>query len=207
MKIKKNDKYPFILFIIFICIWFLFAMNPTNRLNWVFYNLLILLFVSLLVFSYRKFRFSNLSYTLITSFLVLNSIGAHFTYSQVPYLDWIWTALDSNRNDFDRIVHFLFGFLMTIPIRELYIHIIKIKGFWNYFLPVNLVLSLSVLWEFLEWGAAYYVGGDATRIPGNQGDPWDSHKDTIMAFLGSLITTVVTYVFNPNSNGKILTKE
>ena len=101
------------------------------------------------------------------------------------------------RNNFDRVVHFSYGLLLAYPIRELFLRIAGVRGFWGYFLPLDLTMSTSALFELLEWAAAEIFGGDlGVAYLGTQGDVWDAHKDMALASLGALITMSATAFLN-----------
>jgi putative membrane protein len=151
------------------------------------------------------FPLSKVSYTTLFVFLCLHTIGAHYTYAEVPY-DEAWrnltghslnAALGWERNNFDRVVHFSYGLLLAYPIREVFLRIASVRGFWGYFLPLDLTLSTSALYELIEWGAALVVGGDLGQAYlGTQGDEWDAHKDMALAALGALISMCITAGIN-----------
>jgi len=127
---------------------------------------------------------------------VLHALGAHYTYAKVPYQEW-FPFLAGGRNQFDRLVHFSYGLLLAYPIREMFLRIGNVRGFWGYFLPLDLTMSTSMLYELIEWAAAITVGselGDAYL--GTQGDIWDAHKDMALASLGALISMCVTAMIN-----------
>ena len=115
-----------------------------------------------LVLTRRLFPLSNVSYTLIFVYLCLHTIGAHYTYAQVPYDHWSRAAFGRGvseltgwkRNQFDRLVHFCFGFLLAYPIREVFLRVAGARGFWGYYLPLDVTMSFSMLYELIEWGAA-----------------------------------------------------
>lgn len=181
------------------------AINPHDRSDWALENLLVLAFALTLGLSYRAFPLSRLSYTLIFLFLCLHEVGAHYTYSEVPYDAWMTQAfgvslnelLGWERNNFDRVVHFLFGAFLVYPIRELYCRVANAKGFWGYFFPLELAMAASMLYELFEWGAATTFGGDlGVAYLGTQGDIWDAHKDMALASLGALITLLLVLLFN-----------
>ena len=171
-------------------------------------NVLLVLAMATLAFTYRSFPLSRVSYTLIFVFLCLHTIGAHYTYAEVPYDDW-WRALTGStfnelvgwrRNNFDRVVHFSYGLLLAYPIRELFLRVAGVRGFWGYFLPLDLTMSTSMLYELIEWAAAEVVGGDlGAAYLGTQGDVWDAHKDMALASLGALIAMSVTAFINSRS--------
>jgi putative membrane protein len=99
--------------------WSVLAVSPVDRKDWLLDNLLALSTVVLLVATYRRFQFSHLAYVLITAFLTLHAVGAHYTYAEVPFGYWLQDSLGLSRNPFDRLVHFAYGFLLLYPLREL----------------------------------------------------------------------------------------
>jgi len=164
--------------------------------NWFLENTLVALVGLPLVLTYGRMPLSRVSYTLIFLFVCLHETGAHWTYAKVPYDDW-WRSLFGvtlnsqlgfTRNNFDRLVHFSYGLLLAYPIREIFLRIANVRGFWGYFLPLDFTMSTSMIYELLEWGTAEVVGSNAGNdFLGSQGDIWDSHKDMAMASLGAFI--------------------
>jgi putative membrane protein len=153
--------------------------------------------------------FSRISYTLIFLFLTFHTIGSHYTYAETPYDAWFHSLTGRTfnslvgweRNNYDRVVHFLYGFLLAYPIREIFLRVANVRGFWGYFLPLDLTLSSSALYELIEWGAAVVLGGDlGAAYLGTQGDIWDAHKDMALASLGALIAMSVTAWINSRHN-------
>ena len=162
-------------------------------------------FVPALVASLRWFPLSRLSWTLILLFLALHRVGAHYTYTEVPYDAWaemvlgvsLNEVLGLKRNHFDRLVHFSYGLLLAYPMRELFLRVADARGFWGYFLPLDLTLSTSAIFELFEWAAAELFGGDlGVAYLGTQGDPWDAQKDMALAGLGAAIAMSVTLLIN-----------
>ena len=189
----------------FALVWVFLAIKPLDRSDWLLENGLVLIFVPLLILTYRRFPFSRASYTLIFVFLCLHEVGAHYTYAEVPYDDWfraiagrsLNSFFGATRNDFDRLVHFSFGLLLAYPIREIFVRVAEARGFWSYYLPLDMTMACSMVFELLEWGAAEVFGGNlGMAYLGTQGDPWDAQKDMMMASLGGLIAMVVTAMIN-----------
>lgn len=190
---------------VFAVIWAALAIDPHDRSAWVLENALVLALGVALFATRRAFVFSRVSYTLIFLFLCLHTLGAHYTYSLVPYDDW-WRALTGRslnsllgweRNNFDRVVHFSYGLLLAYPIREIFLRVAEVRGFWAYFLPLDVTLSTSALYELIEWGAAEFFGGDlGAAYLGTQGDIWDAQKDMALAGLGAVIAMAVTALVN-----------
>lgn len=200
-----HRTYFFILLTLFIIPWVLLAIEPHNRQDWALENVLSVLFVIVLVLTSKRFPLSRISYTLIFLFLLLHEVGAHYTYAEVPYDRWFkdWLgfslneALGFERNHFDRLVHFLYGLLLAYPIREVFIRIANVKGFWGYFLPLDLTMSTSMLFELFEWAAVAIFGGElGIAYLGTQGDVWDAHKDMLLASIGALIAMGFTALLN-----------
>jgi putative membrane protein len=193
--------YASVLLALFTVWWIAWAIEPLDRDAWLLENALVAVALFVLVATYRWFPLSRVSYTLIFLFLCLHTLGAHYTYADVPYDRW-WASLSGRsfnelvgweRNNFDRVVHFSYGLLLAYPIRELFLRIAGVRGFWGYFLPLDLTMSTSALFELLEWFAAELFGGDlGVAYLGTQGDVWDAHKDMALASLGALITMSVT---------------
>ena len=164
--------------------------------TWLLENAPVLIGVLILGATYRPMPLSRISYTLIFLFLCLHECGAHWTYAMVPYDEWwrtlVGVTLNSQlgltRNHFDRIVHFFYGFLMAYPLREVFLRVARVRGFWGYFLPLDFTMSTSAFYEVLEWATAAVVGSNASNdYLGSQGDIWDSQKDMALASLGALL--------------------
>jgi len=194
MMTRKN--YLWMLAIVYTAWWVAMAISPYDRSDWVLENVLVVLAVGLLVFTYKSFPLSRVSYTCIFVFMMLHTLGSHYTYAKVPYDEWI-PFFAGGRNHFDRLVHFLYGLLLAYPIREMFLRIGNVRGFWGYFLPLDLTMSTSALYELIEWGAAEFFGGElGAAYLGTQGDIWDAHKDMALAGLGALISMCAAAMIN-----------
>jgi putative membrane protein len=201
----SHRRYLLILGILFAIEWALLAIAPYDRADWALENVLVAVFVLVLIATHRVFPLSRVSYTLVFLFLLLHEIGAHYTYAKVPYDEAFVSlfgfslneALGFERNHFDRAIHFAYGLLLAYPVREVFIRIATVRGFWAYFLPLDITMSTSMLFELFEWGAAEFFGGDlGMAYLGTQGDVWDAHKDMALASLGALIAMLATAAIN-----------
>jgi len=200
-----RKAYLWTLAVLFGVLWVALAIAPLHRSDWLLENVLLLLGVAGLAATARVFPLSRISYTMLFVFICLHTIGAHYTYAEVPYDEagraLLGFSIDElfgwERNNFDRVVHFSYGLLLAYPIREVFLRIASVRGFWGYFLPLDLTMSTSMLYELVEWGAALNFGGDlGMAYLGTQGDVWDAHKDMALASLGALITMTVTACIN-----------
>jgi putative membrane protein len=201
----RNRRYVLLLCVPLAALWTALAIAPLDRKDWLLENILLAGAVAGLALTYHIFPLSKLSYTLIFLFLCLHTVGAHYTYAEVPYDAWsrslIGVSLNDllgwRRNNFDRVVHFCYGLLLAYPIREVFLRIAAVRGFWGYFLPLDLTMSTSMLYELVEWGVAQLFGGDlGMAYLGTQGDVWDAHKDMGLASLGALISMSVAAIVN-----------
>lgn len=168
------------------------AIHPRYPSDWLLENALAGALVLGLFLTRNRFPFSRVSYTLIFVFLAFHELGAHYTYAEVPYREWFPFLAFTERNHYDRLVHFLFGFLFAYPIREVFVRIARVRGFWSYYLPLDVAMSFSMLYELIEWGAAVFFGGDlGMAYLGTQGDVWDAQKDMGLAFSGAVLAMVL----------------
>lgn len=203
----SHRRYFLVSSAVYAIFWIALAIDPHDRGDWALENVLVVVAAVLLFFSYKRVLLSRISYTQIFIFLCLHAIGAHWTYSLVPY-DETFHAITGysfnelmgwERNQYDRIVHLAYGLLLAYPIRELFLRVAEVKGFWGYFLPVVLTMAASMFYELVEWGAAEVFGGElGMAFVGAQGDVWDAQKDMWLATLGALIAMGVTAVINVN---------
>lgn len=201
---KKQDYYPAILLGIFLIIWVLLALSPNYRSIWLDENILSVGLVVLLVATYHKFRFSNFSYTLLFFFLVLHTIGSHYTYAEMPLFDAVKETFDLSRNHYDRVVHFLFGIVFYFPIYEFLSRKLNVKGWWKYFLPFMLIIALKGIYEVLEVG--YHLVRESKLVENNflgmQGDTWDAQKDMFLGMIGAGISWLVLGITEWGNSGR-----
>jgi len=177
----------------YAAVWVVTSIRPVDRHDWLLENLLVFGLVIVLIATYRAFPLSDLSYLLITAFMTLHAIGAHYTYAQVPLGFWMQQAFGLARNHFDRIVHFSFGLLMAYPIREVFLRVANARGLWAYYLPLDVTLAFSALYEIMEMVITSMVApGTGDAWLGTQGDVWDPQKDMGLAALGALICMCIT---------------
>ncbi len=189
----KDNALLKMLIVAYTVVWVITAIHPSYRTDWILENILVAAFLPALFFTYRRFTLSDLSYILITLFMMLHAVGAHYTYAEVPFGFWLQQVFHLSRNHFDRIVHFSFGLLMAYPIREVFLRIVNVRGFWAYYFPLDVTLSFSAVYEIIEMIVAKIVSpqaGDAYL--GTQGDPFDSDMDMTSAFVGAILCMGLT---------------
>lgn len=200
----QSYAYPMTLLVLFAIIFVTLGIAPLYRQDWLLENILVFIALPLFVFGIHRIRFSNLAYALLFLFFVLHEVGAHYTYSLVPYDAWFEAltgrslndSLGWQRNHYDRVIHFAYGLLIVPIVVELFDRVAAPRGVWRFILPVTFIASHSVIYELVEWAAAWRFGGDlGTAYLGTQGDEWDSQKDMALALLGAALGMLVVGAF------------
>lgn len=188
----QKNYWLWIFITVFTSIWISTLVGTTDMNNWLLENTLTFLFVLFLLFSYRKYKFSDLSYLLVCVYLCLHVYGSKYTYAENPFGYWLKDVFQTDRNHYDRIVHFSFGFLLAYPMRELFLKWIGYPKLVSWILPIEITLSISAFYELIEWAVAdvfFKAQGDAYL--GTQGDIWDAQKDIFLAFSGAILATTI----------------
>ena len=195
--------YPHWLLAAFGVFWLALAIRPHDRVVWLTENVITAIALLALVLTHSGWPVSDFSDTLVVAFLVLHTIGAHYTYARVPYFAVAETRngvaliefFGWTRNHYDRLVHFAYGLLIAYPAWELLERYASPAGAWSYVLSPALIMATSMAFEVIEWWAAELLGGPAgSDYVGAQGDPWDAQKDMALATGGSIIAMVATAI-------------
>ncbi|HDP88485.1 MAG TPA: DUF2238 domain-containing protein [Thioalkalivibrio sp.] len=188
----RQDRVLRLLVAWLVLVWLWSAINPTDYEIWVIENLLVAGYVALLVLTQRRLRFSNASYALFVLFMTLHLVGAHYSYAEVPLGRWLQALYEGDRNPYDRIVHFAFGLLIAYPMWEALLRSARTTPAWSYFLAVTGILAFSAFYELLEAAIVVMLPHVDIAWLATQGDPWDTHKDTALAFAGGILAMLFT---------------
>lgn len=184
----------------FAVAWVALGIAPRYRQDWMLENALVLVAIPVLVRLHRRGIVSNGAWLALFVFGMLHEIGAHYTYSEVPYRQWLQVLtgtspeawLGAGRNHYDRAIHFGYGLLVAPTALQLIEARAAPRGWWRWLLPVAFIASHSVLYELLEWAAAVVFGGDlGVAYLGTQGDPWDAQQDMLHALAGAAISVTL----------------
>lgn len=195
-KLSPKWRYPLALLAVYAVVWIALAIDPLYRQDWLLENMLVLVAVPLFVWTAPRLRFSDFTYTCLFVFFLFHAVGAHYTYSLVPYDEWFQAATGASlddafgfgRNHYDRLVHFLYGLLLTPAAVEIFAHYGRYPRSWAALFPFLFITSHSTIYELIEYAAALVFGGDLGQAYlGTQGDIWDGQKDMALAMLGSAI--------------------
>lgn len=173
--------------IILILLLLLSGLQPYDRATWLMEVVPVLVVLPILFATYSRFPLTNLLYSLIFLHAMVLIVGGAYTYARVPLGFEIaqWFGLD--RNPYDKIGHFMQGFVPAIAAREILIrHQILAKGKMLSFIVICIVLAISATYELIEWAAALALGQGAQEFLGTQGYEWDTQSDMFFALIGAI---------------------
>ena len=191
-----------LLVVISVCIWSLF--KPASYLSWTLEATPAIFVLIIALSTYKKFRFTTLSYVIIVIMAILMFVGGHYTYSKVPLFNWIKDTFDFKRNHYDRFGHFIKG-MVSIVIRELLLRKTRLpKGTWLFWIVTSISLAISAMYEIIEW-ISFIIGKGgqtAKNFLGNQGDIWDAQWDMVLTFAG----TIIALLFLSKLHNRLLRK-
>jgi putative membrane protein len=152
----------------------------------------VLIAAPILLATYERFPLTTLLYVLIAAHALVLILGGAYTYARVPLGFWAQDLLSLSRNPYDKLGHFMQGFVPAMVAREILIRAAHIaRGRMANFLAVCVALAVSSVYELIEWWAALALGQGAEEFLGTQGDPWDTQSDMFMALLGASLALVL----------------
>lgn len=185
---------------IFLC-WS--AYRPYDGVTWMLEAFPVFIGFGILSLTYKKFKFTDLVYGLIFLHCLILLLGAHYSYAEVPFFNYLRDELELSRNYYDRVGHFMQGFVPAMIGRELIIRTSTLKsGKWLFTLVVLGCLGISSLYELFEWGIAEILHQSADAFLGAQGDIWDTQKDMFMALIGAVAALILFSKYHD----KVITK-
>lgn len=163
------------------------GVAPFDRGTWVLETAPVFVALAVLAATRRRFSLTPMLYVLIAAHALVLIYGGAYTYARVPLGDWLQSVFGLLRNPYDRVGHFMQGFVPAMVAREILLRRSIINGAaWRNFLIVCVCLAISATYEFLEWWAALAFGQGAEAFLGTQGDPWDTQWDMFMALIGAI---------------------
>jgi putative membrane protein len=184
---SKSSRYESFLLLSLIAILVWSGIGPHDRFTWYLEVAPVLIAVPILIYVYPRFRFTRLTYTLIWLHAIILMVGGHYTYARVPLGFWVQQAFDLGRNHYDRLGHFMQGFVPAMVAREILIRTSPLRGSrWLPFLVVCFCLAFSAFYELIEFWTALASGEGATDFLGTQGDVWDTQWDMQLALIGAI---------------------
>ncbi|TRX32792.1 DUF2238 domain-containing protein [Flavobacterium sp. ZT3R18] len=180
-------KYIYALLLIFTLTLLWTITNPKEVFTCFLEIIPAIVGVLILVLTFKKFRFTNFTYTLILIHCIILFIGGHYTYAEVPVFDYIKDVFHQSRNNYDKVGHFAQGFIPAMITRELFIRkkVIANQSFFN-FIIVSVCLAISAAYEWIEWGVSITTGNGGDAFLGTQGYVWDTQSDMLFATIAAI---------------------
>ncbi|HEY4310254.1 MAG TPA: DUF2238 domain-containing protein [Pirellulales bacterium] len=178
----------------FVALWIASCIDPPWPYELILQHIPTVIAIALLITLDRYQPMSLASFTAVLAFLCLHLLGARYLYSNVPYREW-YNALGGNapsslgwqRNHYDRLVHFCYGLMLVLVVRDVLDKSLRMPRAWGITLAIGAILASSALYELLEWLIAIALSPDqAEAYNGQQGDMWDAQKDMALALAGAI---------------------
>ena len=181
------------------------GIHPFDRGTWVMEVVPVVIVLPILFATYSRFPLTNLLYSLIFLHAIVLIVGGAYTYARVPLGFEIaqWFSLD--RNPYDKIGHFMQGFVPAIAAREILIrHQILAKGKMLSFIVICIVLAISATYELIEWAAALALGQGAQEFLGTQRYEWDTQSDMFFALIGVITALLLLSKWHDRQIAKLM---
>lgn len=167
------------------------GIAPHDRPTWLMEVAPVIIALPLLILTRRSYPLTALLAVLIALHALVLIVGGAYTYAKVPFGFWLQDVLGTTRNPYDKIGHFMQGFVPALIAREILIREHHVAGGrMTAFLCVCIAMAISASYELIEWAAALLMGQGADEFLGTQGDPWDTQSDMLMALIGSMSAIV-----------------
>lgn len=162
------------------------GIAPTDRLTWLMEVAPVLIALPLMIATRHSYPLTLLLTVLITIHALVLIGGGAYTYAHVPFGFWLQDILGTLRNPYDKIGHFMQGFVPAMVAREILLRGDFVRGRrMAAFLCICVAMAISACYELIEWAAALALGQGADEFLGTQGDVWDTQSDMFMALIGA----------------------
>lgn len=167
------------------------GIQPRDYPTWMLEVLPAVVGFAVLAATRNRFPLTPLAYLLILAHCVILMVGGHYTYAEVPLFDWIRDGFDLERNNYDKVGHFVQGFVPAIVAREILVRNSIVAGNgWMSFIIVCVCLAISAFYELIEWWVAIFSDEAAEAFLGTQGYVWDTQSDMMYALVGAILALV-----------------
>lgn len=186
MKSADHSRLLLLLLVATLTALVVSGWRPYDRITWLLEVGPVLIALPILIVTRRNYALTTLLYLLIFAHALVLILGGAYTYARVPLGAWVQQAFDLSRNPYDKLGHFMQGFVPAIVAREILIRGGFVRGRRMVgFLCICIALAISALYELVEWWAALALGQGADEFLGTQGDAWDTQSDMFLALIGA----------------------
>lgn len=204
MRRVSSRVFPGVLLGLTALVFIWSVIGAHDRFTWLLEVFPILIVLPLLVATYSRFPLSRLVYVLVSVHAVILMIGAHYTYAEMPFFNWLRDEFHLARNYYDRLGHVAQGFFPAIAVREILLRASPLRpGKWLFFLVTCVVLAGSACYELLEWWVATASGSDAVAFLATQGDVWDTQWDMFLALAGAITAQLLLWRVHDRSMAQV----
>lgn len=188
----QNKSLQIMWVAIFLAVLIWSAISPKEYYTWFLEVSPALIGLAIIWYTRDSFPLTRLAYVLILVHCVILMVGGHYTYAEVPLFDWIRDEFGQQRNNYDKVGHFVQGFIPAIIAREIVIrkHVFNSVAWRNFFI-VCFCLAFSAFYELIEWAVALMSDEAAESFLGTQGDAWDTQSDMALALLGAILALLM----------------
>ncbi|MEZ5535986.1 MAG: DUF2238 domain-containing protein [Thiolinea sp.] len=168
------------------------GINPKDYFTWILEVAPALIGLLVLAFTRRSFPLTPLVYGLILFHCIILMVGGHYTYAEVPLFDYFKDWFGFERNNYDKVGHFVQGFVPAMIAREIAIRkqVFNGRGWMNFFI-ICFCLAFSAFYELIEWWVAVFSGESAEAFLGTQGYVWDTQSDMALALFGAIVGLIL----------------
>ena len=201
----SSEKYHITLLTIVLILWVWSGIGPHDtRLTWVLETAPVMIALPIILFTYKRFPLTNLTYTLIAIHAMILILGGHYSYAKVPLGFWMEDWFGWTRNNYDKIGHFMQGFGPAIYTREIIARTSPLKrGKLLGLMSISIPLAFSALYEIIEWLASLSNPADTEAFLGTQGYIWDTQSDMFLCLVGSVVALLLLTKWHDRSLARV----
>ncbi|WP_046225470.1 DUF2238 domain-containing protein [Paenibacillus dauci] len=186
-KQRREQKLHIVLLAVTVAVLVWSAIHPHDWFTWILEVFPALIGGAILLLTYRRFQLTGLVYSLIALHMIILMIGGHYTYAEMPLFNWLRDSLHLERNYYDRLGHFIQGFVPAMIVREMLLRTSRLRpGKWLVTIVISICMAISAAYELIEFAVAGITGTAAEAFLGTQGDVWDTQWDMTFALLGAV---------------------
>ena len=186
-SLKPHDRLPLVLLALTLALLVWSGIRPYDYMTWGLEVFPAVAGIIAIAVTHRRFPLTPLVLVLIFLHMALLIVGGHYTYARVPLGQWAMDAFNLERNHYDRLGHFLQGFVPAMIAREVLLRnrVLARRG-WLNFIIVSICTAISAVYELVEWAVAEAAESGSVEFLGTQGDVWDTHKDMALCIVGAV---------------------
>ena len=189
---QATPRLHLVLLVAWIALLLATGWAPKDRLTWLLEAAPAMIAIVAIAALHGRWRFTPLVLVLVFVHGIVLMVGAKYTYAEVPWFSWLRDEFGLARNYYDRLGHFVQGFVPAMVAREVLLrNAVLPRGPWLFFLVACVCLAISATYEFVEWWVALASGEAAQAFLGTQGDVWDTQWDMFLALVGAIVAQVL----------------